>query len=159
MWLWGGKIFFLFFENILLSPIYNGISIFVLNVLFASQIYSNQPIQSNGVINRLEYRALEGFVYSITPFNFTAIAGNLCAAPALMGNVSLWKPASSAILACYYLMELFQEAGLPDGVINFLPGDGKIVGDPILNNSNLNLPIENFDSFSTTFNLTSFNIP
>ena len=61
------------------------------NVLFASQIYSNQPIQSNGVINRLEYRALEGFIYSITPFNFTAIAGNLCAAPALMGNVVVWK--------------------------------------------------------------------
>ena len=87
--------------------------------------------------NYLEYRSLEGFVFAIAPFNFTSIAGNLPAAPALMGNVSLWKPASSAILACYYLMEMFQEAGLPDGVINFLPGDGKIVGDPILNNSNL----------------------
>ena len=86
--------------------------------------------------NHLEYR-LEGFVFAIAPFNFTSIAVDLPGAPALMGNVSIWKPASSAILSCHYLLEMLKEAGLPDGVINFLPGNGVTVGDPILNNSNL----------------------
>ena len=114
------------------------IDFFNFNASFAENINNKQDLISPiGTKNYLEYRSLEGFVFAIAPFNFTSIAGNLPAAPALMGNVSLWKPASSAILACYYLMEMFQEAGLPDGVINFLPGDGKIVGDPILNNSNL----------------------
>ena len=114
------------------------IDFFNFNASFAENINNKQDLISpTGMKNYLEYRSLEGFVFAIAPFNFTSIAGNLPAAPALMGNVSLWKPASSAILACYYLMEMFQEAGLPDGVINFLPGDGKIVGDPILNNSNL----------------------
>ena len=87
--------------------------------------------------NSLEYRPLEGFIFAITPFNFTSIAGNLPTAPAVMGNVSIWKPASSAVLACYYLMEMLQEAGLPDGVINFLPGSGSSIGDPILNHPSL----------------------
>ena len=114
------------------------IDFFNFNASFAENINNKQDLISpTGMKNYLEYRSLEGFVFAIAPFNFTSIAGNLPAAPALMGNVSLWKPASSAILACYYLMEMFKEAGLPDGVINFLPGDGKIVGDPILNNSNL----------------------
>ncbi len=106
------------------------IDFFNFNASFAENINNKQDLISpTGTKNYLEYRSLEGFVFAIAPFNFTSIAGNLPAAPALMGNVSLWKPASSAILACYYLMEMFQEAGLPDGVINFLPGDGKIVGD------------------------------
>ena len=87
--------------------------------------------------NSLEYRPLEGFIFAITPFNFTSIAGNLPTAPAVMGNVSIWKPASSAVLACYYLMEMLQEAGLPNGVINFLPGSGSSIGDPILNHPSL----------------------
>ena len=104
------------------------------NVLFASQIYSNQPIQSNGVINRLEYRALEGFVYSITPFNFTAIAGNLCAAPALMGNVVVWKPSDYQIYSANVIMEIFEEAGLPGGVINMISGDPNEISEIILSN-------------------------
>ena len=87
--------------------------------------------------NHLEYRPLEGFVFAITPFNFTSIAGNLPSAPALMGNVALWKPASSAVLPCYYIMKMLEEAGLPAGVINFIPGSGGKVGNPVLSNSNL----------------------
>jgi len=114
------------------------IDFFNFNASFAENIHNKQDLISpTGVKNYLEYRPLEGFVFAIAPFNFTSIAGNLPAAPVLMGNVSLWKPASSAILACHYLMEMFKEAGLPDGVINFIPGDGKIVGDTLLNNSNL----------------------
>ncbi len=114
------------------------IDFFNFNASFAENIYNKQDLISpSGIKNYLEYRPLEGFIFAIAPFNFTSIAGNLPAAPALMGNVSLWKPASSAILACYYLMDLFREAGLPDGVINFLPGDGKVVGDSILKDSNL----------------------
>ena len=114
------------------------IDFFNFNSSFAENIYSTQNLISpEGMRNHLEYRPLEGFVFAIAPFNFTSIAGNLPGAPALMGNVSIWKPASSAILACYYLLEMLKEAGLPDGVINFLPGDGGTVGDPILNNSNL----------------------
>ena len=114
------------------------IDFFNFNSSFAENIYNTQNLISpKGMRNHLEYRPLEGFVFAIAPFNFTSIAGNLPGAPALMGNVSIWKPASSAILACHYLLEMLNEAGLPDGVINFLPGDGGTVGDPILNNSNL----------------------
>lgn len=102
------------------------------NVHFMQQIYSEQPVNSKGMWNRLQYRALEGFVFAVTPFNFTAIAGNLPCSPAMMGNVVLWKPASTSILSNYYLMKLFKEAGLPDGVINFLPGRGGQVGDPVI---------------------------
>lgn len=103
------------------------------NSYFASQIYSQQPLSDSTTINRLEYRPLEGFVYAITPFNFTAIAANLNAAPALMGNVTIWKPATTAILSNYYLMLVFKEAGLPDGVINFLPGSGAVISKEVFN--------------------------
>ena len=114
------------------------IDFFNFNTEYAEKLCNNQPLISpQGVHNYLEYRPLEGFIFAITPFNFTSIAGNLPSAPALMGNVALWKPASSAVLPCYYLMKLLKEAGLPDGVINFLPGSGGTVGDPVLKNPNL----------------------
>jgi 1-pyrroline-5-carboxylate dehydrogenase len=93
------------------------------NVQFAFEIAQGQPLDAAGVRNRLEYRPLEGFIYAVTPFNFTAIGGNLALAPALMGNVVLWKPAATACLSNYLFMELLEEAGLPPGVINFVPGD------------------------------------
>ena len=127
------------------------IDFFNFNSSFAENIYNTQNLISpKGIRNHLEYRPLEGFVFAIAPFNFTSIAGNLPGAPALMGNVSIWKPASSAILACHYLLEMLNEAGLPDGVINFLPGDGGTVGDPILNNSNL--AGVHFTGSTSTFN-------
>ena len=101
------------------------------NTYFASQIYSQQPMSDNTAINRTEYRPLEGFVYAISPFNFTAIASNLSMSPVLMGNVVLWKPATTAILSNYYLMLLYKEAGLPDGVINFLPGAGSTISNTV----------------------------
>jgi 1-pyrroline-5-carboxylate dehydrogenase len=107
------------------------------NSAYAQEIYSDQPVSSPGLWNQLEYRPLEGFVYAVTPFNFTAIAGNLPAAPALMGNTVVWKPASSAMLSAYYLMLLFQEAGLPPGVINFVPGEASKVSDVLLNSPDL----------------------
>lgn len=103
------------------------------NAHFASQIYAQQPLSDNSTINRMEYRPLEGFVYAITPFNFTAIACNLNTSPVLMGNVTIWKPSTTAILSNYYLMEIFKEAGLPDGVINFLPGSGSVISDVVFN--------------------------
>ena len=114
------------------------IDFFNFNAIYAENIHNKQNLISpDGMKNSLEYRPLEGFIFAITPFNFTSIAGNLPTAPAVMGNVSIWKPASSAVLACYYLMEMLQEAGLPDGVINFLPGSGSSIGDPILNHPSL----------------------
>ncbi len=102
------------------------------NTHFAEQIHRDQPRSAPGVWNYLDYRPLEGFVFAVSPFNFTSIAGNLPTAPAIMGNTVLWKPASTALLSGHYLMRLFQAAGLPDGVINFLPGRGAQVGDPVL---------------------------
>ena len=102
------------------------------NVEFMTRIYAEQPVSSRGVWNRIEYRPLEGFVLAVSPFNFTAIAGNLTSSAALMGNVVLWKPASTAMLSAHYLMRLFQEAGLPDGVINMLPGSGRAIGEVAL---------------------------
>jgi 1-pyrroline-5-carboxylate dehydrogenase len=93
------------------------------NAYFAERLYQEQPISGPGVWNRIDYRPLEGFVYAVTPFNFTAIGGNLCGAPALMGNVVLWKPSVSALHSAWHVMRLFMEAGLPPGVINFIPGD------------------------------------
>ena len=114
------------------------IDFFNFNSQYAEQIYSNQPLISpNGIKNHLEYRPLEGFILAITPFNFTSIAGNLPCAPALMGNVAIWKPASSAILPCYFLMKLLEEAGLPKGVINFVPGKGSEIGNTALLNKDL----------------------
>ncbi|MDC9723836.1 MAG: L-glutamate gamma-semialdehyde dehydrogenase [Urechidicola sp.] len=103
------------------------------NVQFMTEIYQNQPISDRGVWNRMEYRPLEGFVYAITPFNFTAIAGNLPAAPALMGNVIIWKPARSQVYSAQVIMELFKAAGLPDGVINMVTGNSGTITDVLLN--------------------------
>lgn len=107
------------------------------NVKFMEEIYAIQPASEKGVWNRIEYRALEGFVFALTPFNFTAIAGNLCAAPAIMGNTVVWKPSSPSVLSGYYLMQIFKEAGLPDGVINFIPGTGAKVGAVVLKHRDL----------------------
>jgi 1-pyrroline-5-carboxylate dehydrogenase len=101
------------------------------NVQYLTQIYSEQPDSLPGMWNRLEYRPLEGFVFALTPFNFTAIAGNLCAAPAMMGNVIVWKPADTQIYSAQVIMELFKTAGLPDGVINLITVDGPVAGDII----------------------------
>jgi len=102
------------------------------NAYYMAQLMADQPMSSPGVWNRVEYRPLEGFIFAVTPFNFTSIAGNLPTAPALIGNVVLWKPASSAVYSAYYLMQMFKEAGLPDGVINFVPGSGGQVGNPVM---------------------------
>ena len=101
------------------------------NVAYMQQIYSEQPESADGIINRLEYRPLEGFVFAITPFNFTAIAANLCAAPAMMGNVVVWKPAEAQMYSAQVIMKLFKEAGLPDGVINMVVADGPTAGDVV----------------------------
>jgi len=102
------------------------------NVAFASDIYAQQPIQGDGVINRLEYRPLEGFVYAVTPFNFTAIAGNLCAAPVLMGNVVVWKPSDHQMFSAKIIMDIFEEAGVPPGVINLISGDPVMISNIVL---------------------------
>jgi len=102
------------------------------NTFYMTQLMDEQPYSPPGMWNRVEYRPLEGFVFAVTPFNFTSIAGNLPTAPAMIGNVVLWKPASSAVYSAYYLMELLKEAGLPDGVINFIPGSGGQVGFPVM---------------------------
>jgi 1-pyrroline-5-carboxylate dehydrogenase len=107
------------------------------NVEFMTRIYKEQPNSAPGTWNRMEYRPLEGFVFAVTPFNFTAIGGNLPAAPALMGNTVLWKPASTAAFSAYYVMRLLQEAGLPDGVINLVYGSGATIGDAALANPEL----------------------
>ncbi len=107
------------------------------NPYYMSQIYAQQPDSSPEIWNYMEYRPLEGFVFAVTPFNFTSIAGNLPTSPALMGNVALWKPASSAVYSAYFLALLFKEAGLPDGVINFIPGPGRYVGTPVLEQPDL----------------------
>src|SRR5665647_356169 len=107
------------------------------NAHFASLIYQEQPISESENINRLEYRPLEGFVYTVTPFNFTAIASNLNTSVALMGNTTVWKPATSSLLSNYYLMKIFEEAGLPPGVINFVPGAGSLISSIVLKHRDL----------------------
>jgi len=102
------------------------------NPHYAQQLYDEQPLSDHTMWNQLDYRGLEGFVYAVTPFNFTSIAGNLPTAPALMGNTVIWKPASSAILSAYYLMKLLEEAGVPPGVINFVPGDAAMISNKLL---------------------------
>ena len=102
------------------------------NVEYMVRIYEEQPESSSEAWNRLEYRPLEGFVYAVTPFNFTAIAGNLPSAPAMMGNVAVWKPSDSQVYSAQVIMEVFKEAGLPDGVINMVMGDPKMITDTIL---------------------------
>ena len=107
------------------------IDFFRFNVQYMTQIYQEQPESLPGMWNRLEYRPLEGFVFAVTPFNFTSIAANLCAAPAMMGNVVVWKPAETQVYSAQVIMELFKEAGLPDGVINMITVDGPTAGDII----------------------------
>lgn len=107
------------------------------NVLYASSIYAEQPDSEEDCLNRMEYRPLEGFVYAVSPFNFTAIASNLVLAPALMGNVVLWKPATTSLLSSYYLMKIYEEAGLPAGVVNFLPGRGSTSSEVVLRHPDL----------------------
>jgi 1-pyrroline-5-carboxylate dehydrogenase len=102
------------------------------NVHYVTQIMQEQPDSPTGIWNRVEYRPLDGFVFAVTPFNFTAIAGNLPTAPAMCGNTVVWKPASTAVLSGHYIMQILEEAGLPPGVINFLPGSGGEVGDPVI---------------------------
>ena len=107
------------------------------NVYYMNEIYKCQVNSAPGCWNMLDWRPLEGFVYAVTPFNFTSIAANLVTAPALMGNVVLWKPASSAMYSAYYIMKLLKEAGLPDGVINMLPGSGEKISQTVLSDGRL----------------------
>lgn len=113
------------------------IDFFRFNVAFYEQVLREQPQSGPGMWNRLEHRPLEGFVFAVSPFNFTSIAGNLPTAPALCGNTVVWKPASTAVYSAHFLMQLFREAGLPDGVINLVSGSGADVGDPVLNDPHL----------------------
>src|SRR5437868_7937035 len=107
------------------------------NPFYAQSLYDEQPLSDRSMWNQLDYRPLEGFVYAVTPFNFTSIAGNLPTAPALMGNTVIWKPASSAMLSAYYIMKLLEEAGLPPGVINFVPGDAAAISEVTLGSRDL----------------------
>jgi len=107
------------------------------NPYFMTEVYDDQPVSARGVLNYMEHRPLEGFVLALTPFNFTSIAGNLPTAPALMGNAVVWKPASAAVLPAYYIMKILKEAGMPDGVINMVPGPGPVVAPPVLNHLDL----------------------
>jgi len=120
------------------------------NVYFANQIYKEQPMSSDGVVNKTEYRPLEGFVFAVSPFNFTAIASNLNMAPVVMGNTTVWKPATTSILSNYYLMKVFMEAGLPAGVINFLPGQGTVIGKEVF--AHRDLAGLHFTGSTDTFN-------
>jgi 1-pyrroline-5-carboxylate dehydrogenase len=110
------------------------VDFFRFNTRFAQELYEDQPISSKGIWNSVEYRPLEGFIYAITPFNFTSIAGNLPSAPALMGNTVLWKPARTSILSSYYVLKLFEEAGLPPGVINFITGNSAEITRQVFTN-------------------------
>ncbi len=107
------------------------------NPYFMTQAYDDQPTSTPDVLNYMEHRPLEGFVLAISPFNFASIAGNLPTAPALMGNAVVWKPASSAVLPAYYIMKVLEEAGMPAGVINLVPGPGSTIGPPVLNHTDL----------------------
>lgn len=107
------------------------------NNYFASMVYMEQPKSVSDTINRIEYRPLEGFVFTITPFNFTAIAANLNSSVALMGNTTVWKPATASLLSNYYLMKIFEEAGLPPGVINFVPGSGSLISSIVLKHKDM----------------------
>lgn len=120
------------------------------NAHFVSEIYKEQPRSQPGIINRIEYRPLEGFIFTVSPFNFTAIASNLNLAPVVMGNTVVWKPATTAIFSNYFLMKIFQEAGLPDGVVNFLPGPGSLIGKNVL--SHRDMTGIHFTGSNATFN-------
>jgi len=120
------------------------------NAYFITEIYKEQPHSQPGIINRIEYRPLEGFVFTVSPFNFTAIASNLNMAPALMGNTTVWKPATTSLLSNYFLMKIFQEAGLPDGVINFVPGPGSMIGRNVM--AHRDMTGVHFTGSNNTFN-------
>jgi 1-pyrroline-5-carboxylate dehydrogenase len=107
------------------------------NPHFMEEVYGDQPISTPGVLNYMEHRPLDGFVLAITPFNFTSIAGNLPTSPALMGNTVVWKPASAAVLPAYFIIKILEEAGMPPGVINMVPGPGKVVAPPALDDVRL----------------------
>src|SRR5439155_7667992 len=107
------------------------------NPHYAQSLYDEQPLSDRTMWNQLDYRPLEGFVYAVTPFNFTSIGGNLATAPALMGNTVIWKPASSAMLSAYYLMKLYEAAGMPPGVINFVAGDSSMISKVLLSHRDL----------------------
>ena len=113
------------------------IDFFRFNNYYAGNLYSEQPSSTPDQLNRIEYRPLEGFIMAVTPFNFTSIASNLNMTPALMGNTTIWKPSTTALLSNYHLMQIAMEAGLPAGVVNFLPGQGSLIGNIALNNPNL----------------------
>jgi 1-pyrroline-5-carboxylate dehydrogenase len=113
------------------------IDYFRINPVFMESIYSQQPKSLQNEWNRMSYRPLEGFVYAVSPFNFTAIAANLASAPAMMGNVVVWKPSSTSVLSNYFLMKLYEEAGLPPGVINFVPGKGSVISGVVLSRPEL----------------------
>ena len=114
------------------------IDFFRYNNYYASKLYAEQPASANDQLNRVEYRPLEGFVFAITPFNFTSIASNLNMTPALMGNTTIWKPSTTALLSNYTDMRIFMEAGLPNGVVNFLPGKGSVISGVALKDKNFN---------------------
>ncbi|MBQ0160518.1 MAG: L-glutamate gamma-semialdehyde dehydrogenase [Bacteroidales bacterium] len=120
------------------------------NAFYASQIYSDQPCSDAGTLNYVTYRPLEGFVFAITPFNFTSIASNLCLSPVLMGNVCIWKPSTTSLLSNYLLMKIYKEAGVPDGVVNFLPGSGSVIGKVAF--ADRNLAGVHFTGSTRTFN-------
>jgi 1-pyrroline-5-carboxylate dehydrogenase len=107
------------------------------NPHFMEEVYGDQPISTPGILNYMEHRPLDGYVLAITPFNFTSIAGNLPTAPALMGNTVVWKPASAAVLPAYFIIKILEEAGMPPGVINMVPGPGKVVAPPALDDVRL----------------------
>lgn len=113
------------------------IDFFRFNNYYAGNLYAEQPSSTPDQLNRAEYRPLEGFVMAVTPFNFTSIASNLNMTPVLMGNTTIWKPSTTALLSNYHMMQIFMEAGLPAGVVNFLPGKGSLIGNVALNNPNL----------------------
>ena len=107
------------------------------NVHYGQELLDEQPVSDHTMWNQLEYRGLEGFVYAVTPFNFTSIGGNLPTAPALMGNTVIWKPASSAMYSAYYLMKVYEAAGMPPGVINFVSGDAAMISKVLLSHRDL----------------------
>jgi 1-pyrroline-5-carboxylate dehydrogenase len=126
------------------------IDFFRFNCAYAQDLYGEQPISEKGVWNQTDYRPLEGFIYAVSPFNFTAIGGNLSGAPALVGNTVIWKPAQTAMLSAYYVMKLLEAAGLPPGVINFVPGDPVPISDALL--AHADLGGVHFTGSTTVFN-------
>lgn len=120
------------------------------NAFFAGKIYEFQPRSAFNQLNRIEFRALEGFIFTVSPFNFTSIASNLNMAPVMMGNTTVWKPATTALLSNYYLMKLFMEAGLPEGVINFVPSKGSVIGKQVM--ASKDLAGIHFTGSNATFN-------